>query len=118
MSTRSLSPRRRRVVGIPVRTIVAVAALIVAAPLNAGPGAIPAGNLVKNPGFEDGPGRADDLTSPPAVWQSGGTPSVWVYVDGVGYERPPKSVAAKIGGGANFLSGGTGAAGTPGTLTR
>jgi hypothetical protein len=41
-----------------------------------------------------------------------------VYVAGAGYERPTKAVAAAYGGGANFLSGGQGAAGTPGTITK
>jgi hypothetical protein len=91
---------------------------VVAGPLQAKHGAIPAGNLVQNPGFEGGPGSPIDATTPPVGWQSGGTPSVWVYVDGAGYERPTKAVAAKIGGGANFLSGGQGAAGTPGTITK
>jgi hypothetical protein len=104
--------------GVGTLAVTTAVALLVAVPLQAKPAAIPAGNLVQNPGFEDGPGRADDVTSPPAVWESGGTPSVWVYVEGVGYERPPKTVAAKIGGGANFLSGGQGAAGTPGTITK
>lgn len=95
-----------------------VAALFAAGSPQAKPAAIPTGNLVQNPGFEGGPGSPDDTTTPPTGWQSGGTPSVWVYVAGVGYERPTKAVAAKIGGGANFLSGGQGAAGTPGTITK
>jgi hypothetical protein len=104
--------------GVGTLAVATAVALLIAVPLQAKPAAIPAGNLVQNPGFEDGPGRADDVTTPPVVWQSGGTPSVWVYVAGVGYERPTMALAAKIGGGANFLSGGQGAAGTPGTITK
>ena len=114
----SFDLKGRRTVGTLALTTAATAALFAAGALSAGPGAIPAGNLVQTPGFEAGPGRADDLTTPPAGWQSGGTPSVWVYVPGVGYERPETAVSTRIGGGANFLSGGVGAAGTPGTITK
>ena len=118
MSARWLSPGGRRAAGTLALATATVAALLVASPLPAESSAIPAGNLVQNPGFEDGPGSPLDNTVPPVGWQSNGTPSVWVYVDGVGFERPPKAVAATFGGGANFLSGGVGAAGTPGTITK
>lgn len=104
--------------------LVGAAALLIAVPLQAKPTAIPAGNLVLNPGFEDGPAANDDTTTPPVKWESGGNhprgqnASVWRYVAGEGYEQPTLAVAAKIGGGANFLHGGQGSAGTPGALTK
>lgn len=84
---------------------VAAAALLLAAPLAARSGAVPAGNLIQNPGFEAGASSVDDNTVLPAAWKTSGKPSVWIYV-AVATDRPDKDVAAKIGGGANFLSGG------------
>ncbi len=89
--------------------VAMAAALLLAAPLAASleaiPMAIPGGNLVQNPGFEAGPSSIDDNTVLPTAWQTTGKPSVWIYV-AVATDRPSKDVAAKIGGGANFLAGG------------
>jgi hypothetical protein len=110
--------------GAGMLALVGAVALLIAVPLQAKSAAIPAGNLVLNPGFEEGLGAIDDTTTPPVRWESGGNhpkgqnASVWKYVAGEGYERPTLAVAAKIRGGANFLSGGHGSAGTPGSLTK
>lgn len=114
MYGRSLSSRAGRGVGALSLAAATGALLFIAGPLQAGPGTIPAGNLVQNPGFEAGPGGVDDNTVPPTVWASSGKPSVWMY--GTLGDRPGKDVATKIGGGANFLSGGQGG-GAPGPLT-
>ena len=76
------------------------------------PTAIPAGNLIVNPGAEDSPGTANDLPlAPPAGWTTTGNLTVWLY--GSQGDRPDKAFAASIGGGANLFSGGPGA-GAPG----
>lgn len=114
MHGHSRTSRARRCAGTFALAAATGAALVAAGPLNAGPGAIPVGNLIQNPGFEDGPGGIDDNTVPPVGWQSAGKPSVWMY--GVGGDRPAKDVATKIGGGANFLAGGQGG-GAPGAIS-
>lgn len=86
--------------------ILAVA-LLLAAPLAAGPGAIPGGNLVQNPGAEASPGTIDDIVVKPVGWATTGALSVWKYPAREG-DRPTTAFAATIGGGENFFSGGPG----------
>lgn len=83
------------------------AALLLAAPLAARPGAIPGGNLVQNPGAEASPGTIDDTVVKPTVWTTTGALSVWKYPAREG-DRPTTAFAATIGGGENFFSGGPG----------
>jgi hypothetical protein len=83
------------------------AALLLAAPLAARPGAIPGGNLVQNPGAEASPGTVDDIVVKPAGWTTTGALSVWKYPTREG-DRPTTAFAATIGGGENFFSGGPG----------
>ena len=91
---------------------VIVGALLVAGPLGAGTGALPGGNLVKNPGAEDNAGAATDTVVPIAGWVTTGPMTAWTY--GALGDRPDQSFAASINGGANFFSGGPGGiAGTP-----
>src|SRR3954454_6606676 len=79
------------------------AAMLLAAPASA---ALPAGNLVVNPGAEAGPGATD----------SGGQPALpgWTVTStftAVAYGTPEfltTDDAAKLGGGANFFVGGPG----------
>lgn len=86
--------------------------LVLAAPLGAGPHAIPSGNLVQNPGAEESTGATYDYVVPIAKWATGGPMTAWVY--GMFGDRPDKAFAATIDGGANFFSGGPGGvAGTP-----
>lgn len=89
-----------------------LAALLLAAPLVAGLGAIPGGNLITNPGAEASPGVATDTVVPIAGWATTGAMTAWTY--GALGDRPDKAFAASIGGGASFFSGGPGGvAGTP-----
>jgi hypothetical protein len=83
------------------------AALLLAAPLAAGPGAIPGGNLVQNPGAEDSPGTDVPTVVKPVGWATTGALSNWTYAAAEG-DRPTKAFAATIGGGKNFFSGGPG----------
>ena len=89
-----------------------VGALLVAGPLGARTGALPGGNLVKNPGAEDSAGAATDTVIPIAGWVTTGSMTAWTY-DALG-DRPDHTFAASINGGTNFFSGGPGGiAGTP-----
>ena len=81
-------------------------ALAVAAPLTARTSAIPAGNLVQNPGAEDGPIAQFDTVSPPTGWETTGATSAWAYGTTQPPDRPGNDVAAAVGGGKGFFSGG------------
>ena len=83
------------------------AALLLAAPLAARPGAIPSGNLVQNPGAEDSPGTDVATVVKPVGWTTTGALSNWTYAAAEG-DKPTKAFAATIGGGKNFFSGGPG----------
>jgi len=88
-------------------------ALLLAAPLAAGPVAIPGGNLVQNPGAEEGPAAQLDAVSAPPGWETTGATSAWAYFVTSGVQspdRPTAEVAASIGGGKAFFSGGLDAA--------
>lgn len=82
----------------------AIGALLVATPLSARTGAVPAGNLVKNSGAEEGPGSANAsqaLALP--GWTT--TPSFTAVKYGVsGF--PTTALGAQLGGGQNFFAGG------------
>ncbi|MBA3434116.1 MAG: hypothetical protein H0U08_08495 [Actinobacteria bacterium] len=85
--------------------------LVLAAPLGAGTGAIPGGNLVQNPGAEGSPGSETNVVVPIAGWRTTGAMTAWRYGPG---DRPDTAFAASISGGVNFFSGGNGGiAGTP-----
>ena len=83
------------------------AALLLAAPLAAGPGAIPGGNLVQNPGAEDSPGSNVPIVVKPVGWTTTGSFSTWAYPAAEG-DWPTRAFAATIGGGKNFFAGGPG----------
>jgi len=83
------------------------AALLLAAPLAARPGAIPSGNLVQNPGAEDSPGTDVHTVVKPVGWATTGALSTWTYATAEG-DRPTKAFAATIGGGKNYFAGGPG----------
>jgi hypothetical protein len=88
--------------------ILAIAgALLVAAPLAARSTAIPAGNLVQNPGAEDSPGTDVPTVVKPVGWVTTGNLSTWTYAPAEG-DKPTKAFAATIGGGLNFFAGGPG----------
>jgi len=100
-----------------VAVAVAAAALVTAGSLAAALTAIPAGNLVKNPGAEGGPGGTDGGATSPAT-----VPPNWEWEtvpprrgDAVGFVAqqygshpyfPSKAVGAAIGGGKNFFYAG------------
>lgn len=103
-----------------VRSIVGVAgaglvvASVVAGSVGAGSAALPAGNLVKNPGAEI-PRGAEFSTSniPPASWTKGDdTEGNGIQVVRYGPNTtltsaiPTKVVSKEIGGGANYFVGG------------
>jgi hypothetical protein len=96
--------------------LVLAAGALAAAP--AADAALPAGNLVLNPGAEDGPGASDGSTViPPPSWTTTGTLTALQYgADGGSNPFPSFAVRDAIGGGANFISGGTGG-GSTGTQT-
>jgi hypothetical protein len=91
------------------RIIAAVVAggLLLVAPLGARSTAVPAGNLVQNPGAEESPGAADDTVVKPAAWTTTGALSNWQY-SARETDRPTQAFSATIGGGSNFFSGGPG----------
>jgi hypothetical protein len=82
-------------------------ALLVAAPLGARVTAIPAGNLVQNPGAEDSPGTDVATVVKPVGWVTTGNLSAWTYAP-TESDKPTKAFAATIGGGKNFFAGGPG----------
>lgn len=81
--------------------------LVMAAPLGAGPSAIPGGNLVQNPGAEDSPGAAVPIVQRPVGWTTTGNLSAWQYSPRES-DWPTQAFAATIGGGKNFFAGGPG----------
>ena len=84
--------------------IVAIGALLVAGPLSARPDTVPAGNLVKNPGAEDGAG-APDSTQHPAL-PSWTTTSFLTAVKYGTSGFPTVAMSAPISGGVNLFAGG------------
>ncbi len=77
----------------------------------ASPAAIPGGNLVRNPGADSKPGAADSATIvAPAIWTTTGTFTAVRYGGPGGF--PAATVAARIGGGPNFMAGGNAAVST------
>jgi hypothetical protein len=67
--------------------------------------AIPAGNLVLNPGAEDGPGATNTSTiNPPPSWLVAGELTAVQYGSPGGFPSP--AVRDSISGGANFFAGG------------
>ena len=83
------------------------AALLLATPLGARPGAIPGGNLVVNPGAEDSPGTNVHTVVKPVGWTTTGNLSTYLYAAKEG-DFLTQAFAATIGGGKNFFSGGPG----------
>lgn len=110
---RRFDAAKRRGLALLALALATVGALLVAAPLSAQPHAIPAGNLVKNPGAEDSAGTPYDNVVAPVGWTTTGSLSVWSYSP-TETDRPTTAYAATIGGGVNFFSGGPGGvAGVP-----
>lgn len=94
--------------GARIRPLVRVAALAVVVALagtqDAG-AAIPSGNLVLNPGAEDGPGATDSSTvMEPPSWTTSGALTAVQYGSAGGY--PDFTVRDSVGGGVNFFAGG------------
>ncbi len=83
------------------------AALLLATPLAARPGAIPSGNLVQNPGAENSPGTDVATVVKPVGWTTTGNLSTWTYAPREG-DKPTQAFSATIGGGKNFFAGGPG----------
>ena len=81
--------------------------LVMAAPIGAGPSAIPGGNLVQNPGAEDSPGAKVPIVVKPVGWTTTGNLSAWEYAPRE-LDWPTQAFAATIGGGKNFFAGGPG----------
>jgi hypothetical protein len=81
--------------------------LVMAAPLGAGPSAVPVGNLVQNPGAEDSLGSPVPIVTRPVGWTTTGSLSVWAYAPRE-LDWPTQAFAATIGGGKNFFAGGPG----------
>ena len=82
-----------------------IAAVAVALALVGGPSAhaaVPSGNLVRNPGAEDGPGAQDTSTVPVPGWATTGSFTAVAYGDAPGFLGPID------GGGAGFFAGGDG----------
>ena len=104
MSTRARLTGRRSSVAVLAIAAVTVCALLVAGPLQAQPSALPAGNLIQNPGGEADPTANDSNTViPPQGWTTTGT------FTSIRYGAPDfltTAFAAQIGGGTNFFSGG------------
>ena len=93
------------------RVVLCCAALlgVLAAPAGA---VIPEGNLLANPGAEDGPAASDySGRFPPAGWQPEGVPLTAVRYGTLLF--PTAADAAALGGGRNFFAGGPIAAGGP-----
>lgn len=86
--------------------VVAVA-LVAAVPLAARQTAVPAGNLLVNPGAEDSAGSDAATVLKPAGWTTTGNLSTWTYAAREG-DRPTQAFSATIGGGTNFFAGGPG----------
>ena len=99
----ALSGYRSRI-AVPAIAAATVTALLIAGPLEARSNALPAGNLVQNPGGEADVGAKDSNTTvAPQGWTTTGTFSA------VQYGAPDfltTAFAAQIGGGKNFMSGG------------
>jgi hypothetical protein len=66
-------------------------------------GTLPSGNLLKNPGAEDGPGSSDTTGVDVPSWRSTGATAVRYGAAG-GF--PPADLGAALGGGKNFFAGG------------
>lgn len=100
----STAARRRSSVGVVAIATAAIAALLAAGPLEARSSALPAGNLVQNPGSEADQGaNASNTTVTPQGWTTTGT------FTSIRYGVPDfltTAFAAQIGGGNNFFSGG------------
>lgn len=93
--------------------LTVLGALLIAGPLGARPGVLPAGNLVKNPGAEDSAAAPYNNVVPAAGWTTTASFTVRPYAPKEG-DLPTRAVAATIGGGLNLFSGGPGGiAGTP-----
>lgn len=96
--------RTRRGLGLLAVAVATIGALLVASPLSARPGTVPAGNLVKNPGAEEGSGSPDSTQSP-AVPSWTTTPSFTAVKYGTsGF--PTVAISAQVGGGQNVFVGG------------
>jgi hypothetical protein len=95
----------------------ALGALLAAGPLGARPVALPAGNLVQNPGGESDVGAAtSNSTVTPQGWSTTGTFSAVQYglSDFFGLDA---AFSATIGGGKNFFTGGRNAGVSTATQT-
>jgi len=94
-------------------SVAAAVALVAGSSASGRPAVIPAGNLLQNPGAEAGQG-SDGSGGPVQIpnWTtqtiSGDDPSVdgFTVVAYGSPQFPDKTIAAKIGGGANFFGGG------------
>jgi hypothetical protein len=84
-----------------VALLLTAGTLLAAAPAQA---VIPPGNLLQNPGAEDGPGATNTTDAPPPPgWEV--APNFTAVQYGVG-AFPDTSVSAAISGGQNFFAGG------------
>jgi Ca2+-binding RTX toxin-like protein len=87
------------------RLTAAIAAFVLMAATPAG-AAVPAGNLLVNPGAEAAPGAPDSaVVAPPPGWI---TSSVFTAVQYGAFGFPTAALSTTIGGGANFFAGGPG----------
>jgi hypothetical protein len=104
MSTRTRVNGYRPSIAVLAIAAMTIVVLLAAGPLEARPSALPAGNLVQNPGGEADVGAKDsNTTDTPQSWTTTGTFSA------VQYGAPDfltTAFSAQIGGGANFMSGG------------
>jgi hypothetical protein len=90
--------------GVGLLGVVTIGALLAAGPLSARTGTVPVGNLVKNPGAEDGPG-APDSAQHPAIPSWTTTPSLTAVKYGTsGF--PTTAMSAQLSGGLNIFAGG------------
>jgi hypothetical protein len=81
-----------------------VAAVLVIASAAGADAAVPEGNLLHNPGAEDGAGAQDASTVPPPGWTASGSFTAVAY----GAQGFPGSDQMAPDGGANFFAGGLG----------
>lgn len=105
---------RRSIVGAALAggavVAAAVAGLVDPTAVSAKDAAVPAGNLVRNPGAEaNAGGEGNTRNIPPKDWlteKQGAANGVQALRYGSHAYHPPRALAAAIGGGANFFGGG------------
>lgn len=108
---RSLSRRRAKAGGSRTSArVVALAAVLTTAWGAPAGAAVPSGNLLRNPGAEDGPGARDTSTVPVPQWTTTGSFTARAY-------GTPGTLGPFEGGGANFFAGGEGSEVATGSQT-